>query len=132
MAFTQTAYSLDPAKPGANLMSIEPKNWRRFPQPVADMTRANAEAEAKPRTVAPGSTTDWTMGETGNDIDTATRTRPAGDVAGPWDSQAAKAAALGVPLAEDVGKDYGEFSGETGRTGTVEPFQPYPTGGAAP
>jgi len=127
----QTAHSLNPAKPGANLMSIEPKNWHRFPPPVADMTRANAEEEAQPRTIDPGSTEDWNMGATGNDIDANFRSQPIAPMSPsgppPWLSQWDKAEVLGVGYAADVGKDYGEFSGESGRTGEIEPFQPYPT-----
>jgi hypothetical protein len=27
----------------------------------------------------------------------------------------------------DIGKDYGAYTGLTGRTGTIQPRQPYPT-----
>jgi hypothetical protein len=112
-------------------MSIEPqKNWRRYPPPVADMTRENAEEEAQPRTIGAGATADWNMGAAGNDIDDNFRSQPIAPLPPsgppPWLSQWDKAEVLGVGYAADIGTDYGQFTGLNGREGDIQPFQPYP------
>lgn len=63
-------------------------------------------------------------GDFGNDVDIATASST--DDYAPR-HQYARSQQENVGMADDVGKDYGEFSGEMTRTGTVEPFMPYPT-----
>lgn len=122
-------FPLPPAgAPGTNLMSIDQKNWRRYPsEPItkAMTDRVNVEGERHPDHQDPA---DWTGGETGDDIDQSKALvvnpdytpRHQGDrlTAGNWSADSVAAA--------DVGKDYGEWSGNATRTGTIEPDQPYP------
>src|SRR4029077_9038057 len=84
----------------------------------------------------------------GNEEDIATRSTP---VVGPDSAftftpypirtQAAKAAAMtvalgfpasGVPIVDDLGEDYGTYKGQAGRTGPIDPWQPYPIATSPP
>lgn len=103
-----------------------------LPITAAMLTKANPH-EGKPRYSAAG-VADWSMGAVGNDIDIATVSTPVVDRANggavtpyPIRTQVAKGAAMVPPLTplSDLGKDYGEFSGETGRDGYTEPGMPY-------
>lgn len=123
----QTANSLVPVNPN-NLYSIDPKNWRRYPSvPItkAMTDRINAAGERHPDYSDPA---DWVGGTEGDDIDQSQANvvnpdytpRHQGDklTAGNWSA--------GSVAAADVGKDYGEWSGNATRTGVIEPDQPYP------
>lgn len=106
----------------------------RYPLPItaAMLAPANVNAD-KPRYNTPA---DWSMGATGNEADIATRTEAIANASGgaspstpyPIRTQVAKGAAMVPPLVplSDLGKDYGTYSGAAGRTGTLQPFQPYP------
>src|SRR4249920_373667 len=93
------------AKPATNkIVDITPKNWHRFPAPVANMADANPN-EARPRH---NSMTDWAGGVVGDDTDIATATvalaRSDGGANEPDYTprhQAAKATATGNTLAVD-------------------------------
>lgn len=109
---------------------------QRYPLPitVAMLTPANGNA-AKPRYGTPA---DWSMGASGNEADIATRSEPVVESHSaatvtpyPIRTQVAKGAAMVPPLVPlgDLGKDYGTYTGAAGRTGTIEPFQPYPKTG---
>jgi hypothetical protein len=80
--------------------------------------------------------TDWHGGTAGNDIDAADASQAIAGQNGGVNSdyeprhQEEKAGmgnlTPGTTLLADLGMDYGEFTGLTGRDGAVEPFQPYP------
>jgi len=80
--------------------------------------------------------TDWAGGAVGNDIDVSSAAATVNSAAPTTvpdfvpRTQAGKLTlgnlTPGTVMATDVGKDYGVFAGQTGRTGTVEPWQPYP------
>lgn len=100
------------------------------PVTQAMLTPANQHA-AKPRYDTPA---DWSVGAEGNDVDIATRTEAVVGSSSaatvtpyPIRTQTAKAAAMVPPLEVlgDLGKDYGVYSGQTGRTGWIEPGAPY-------
>ena len=105
----------------------------RYPLPItpAMLLPANANV-TKPRY---SSGTDWNGGSPGPEVDTATSTVAiANSGSAQIDSiyvprtQAAKAASM-VPartILDDLGKDYGAFTGTTGRMGTIQPRDPYP------
>jgi IPT/TIG domain len=104
-----------------------------FPQPVtvAMLTPANPRA-GYPRYDTPA---DWSMGVPGNEEDIATRSEPVVNAAStatvtpyPIRTQAAKAAAMvpPLPILDDLGKDYGSYAGQAGRTGAITPKLPYP------
>jgi IPT/TIG domain-containing protein len=118
----------------------------RYPLPItpAMLLPAN-ENITKPRYNTPA---DWSMGAFGNEEDIATRTTP---VVGPDSTQtftpypirtqAGKAAAMttalgypatGVPIVDDLGKDYGNYAGAAGRTGPITPPMPYPNASSPP
>jgi hypothetical protein len=107
---------------------------QRFPLPITPAMLAKANVnEAKPRYDTPA---DWSQGATGNDVDIATLTTPVVDASNggtitpyPTRTQVAKGAAMVPPLVPlgDLGVDYGTYKGQTGRTGTITPRQPYPT-----
>jgi hypothetical protein len=111
----------------------------RYPLPIttAMLLPAN-ENVTKPRYNTPG---DWSMGATGNDVDTATRSVA---IAGPDSTntftpypirtQIGKAAAMVPPLQvlSDIGIDYGTYAGQTGRGGTITPQTPYPNAASPP
>jgi IPT/TIG domain-containing protein len=118
----------------------------RYPLPITNAMLLPAnENITKPRYNTPG---DWSMGATGNDVDTATRSVA---IAGPDSTniftpypirtQAGKAAAMttalgypatGVPILADIGIDYGSYAGQTSRSGTITPQAPYPTAASPP
>ena len=107
----QTAHSLDPVKPGASLMSIDPQvNWHRYPLPItAAMT-----------TPAYVPVISYSGGAYGDDIDTATATFAYNAAMGEASTygpktQAEKAAAMGTTLAVDV----------TSPRGYIEPQESY-------
>jgi IPT/TIG domain-containing protein len=113
----------------------------RYPLPItqAMLTPAN-QFVSYPRYNIPG---DWSMGVTGNEEDIAAFSTPVvraadGGTVTPYPirTQAAKAAAMttalgypagGVPILDDLGKDYGTYAGQAGRTGPITPQTPYPT-----
>lgn len=97
-----------------------------------DMLAPANQHAAKPRYDTPA---DWSMGAEGNDVDIATLSTPVVSSASaatvtpyPIRTQTAKAAAMVPPLTvlSDLGIDYGEFAGETGRDGVIEPGVKYP------
>jgi hypothetical protein len=107
---------------------------QKLPLPItlAMTTRAN-ENEAKPRYYTPA---DWTGGVYGNDQDVATASTPvvsrasaaAGTVYVPRAQLEKSALATPLrPILDDLGIDYGVYAGAAGRTGTVQPRQPYPS-----
>ena len=109
---------------------------QRYPAPitVAMLTPANARA-GYPRY---GTAGDWSMGATGNEADIATRSEAvvgsssaASVTPYPIRTQVAKGAAMVPPLLplSDLGMDYGTYTGAAGRTGTIDPFDPYPVTG---
>jgi hypothetical protein len=112
----------------------------RYPLPITQAMLAKAnENENKPRYNTPG---DWSMGVFGNEEDIATRSTP---VVGsdsaftvtpyPIRTQAAKAAAMvggARPIVDDLGEDYGSYKGQAGRTGPIDPWQPYPDASSPP
>ena len=84
---------------------------------------------------------DWSQGATGNDIDIATRTAPVVSAASsatftpyPIRTQTAKAAYMSPQsqVLGDLGKDRGEYSGQTGRQGHIHPREPYPDASMVP
>jgi hypothetical protein len=115
-----TAHSLVPVNP-RNLMSIDPKNWHRFPPPVANMTKSDAAAKAVTYTggVANVGAAAGNGGETGT-INSTSATRGLG-----WNTQAEKAAAIGTTMAVDVTKSY------HGTRGAIEPDERYPSANTA-
>jgi IPT/TIG domain len=118
----------------------------RYPLPITQAMLAKAnENENKPRYNTAG---DWSQGAFGNEEDIATLTTP---VVGkdsaqsvtpyPIRTQTAKAAAMtvalgypasGVPILDDLGEDYGTYKGQAGRTGPIDPWQPYPDASSPP
>jgi hypothetical protein len=102
----------------------------RYPEPITpDMLVPADENAGYPRYDDPA---DWVMGAEGNDVDTASASHPAPPATIPIDvqdygpyTQADKAEAIGVEMATDITKDYGDYTGETGRDGTVAPDEPY-------
>ena len=117
MAFTQTAHSLDPAKPAANLMSVRP-NSEVAKRTVVPITRAMLTRSFEPVIAYQG-------GAYGDDVSTATatiaygtNTAEAGAAENPAygpKTQTEKAAQLGTTLAQDV----------TSPRGWVDPSEPY-------
>lgn len=118
----------------------------RYPLPITNAMLALANTNAAlPRY---GTAGDWSMGVTGNDVDTATRSVPIAQASGaanftpyPVATQAQKAAAMtvalgypasGVPILTDIGIDYGTYSGQAGRAGTITPQAPYPNAASPP
>jgi len=112
----------------------------RYPLPItpAMLLPAN-ENVTKPRYNTPA---DWSMGAFGNEEDIATRTVP---IVGPDSAfsftpypigtQSAKAAAMiggARPILDDLSEDYGTYKGQAGRTGPIDPWQPYPTAASPP
>jgi len=98
------------------------------------LTRSN-ENEAKPRYYTPGAGADWQGGAPGNEADVATSTvalasSASAAVAGAYGprTQTAKGAGMvpALSIEGDIGADYGAYTGEAGRTGTIQPRQPYP------
>ena len=105
---------------------------QKLPLVLPSTVRAN-ENEAKPRYNTPA---DWTGGVTGNEQDVATAATPvvsrasaaAGTVYVPRAQLEKSALATPLrPILGDLGKDYGTYTGAAGRTGTIQPRQPYPT-----
>lgn len=101
------------------------------PITAAMLAPANQHA-AKPRYGTPA---DWSMGASGNDVDIATISTPVVEASNsgtvtpyPIRTQVAKAAAMSPPLTVlgDLGKDYGAYTGGTGRDGIIDPYEPYP------
>lgn len=98
---------------------------------VDDITRANADNEAHPKY---DTMDDWHGGTEGNDVDVSDATQAIVGRNGGTDNdyeprhQEEKASKMDpVPeLLSDIGYDYGEFGGLTGRDGPIEPFEPYP------
>ena len=104
---------------------------QKYPLPITPAMLAVANPYAGyPRYSFPA---DWQGGIDGNDVDVATSNVALANSAsitptpayGPR-TQAEKAALIGAVPGEDIGIDYGEFTGEMGRTGTIEPGLPYP------
>jgi hypothetical protein len=110
----------DPPPP-RSIYEIVPKNWRRYPGKVITKAMTDpayiATVGFTGGTPNLGATSD-NNGETG----TAAMTNARGQ---PWDTQAAKATALGTTIAPDVGKSY------HGTRGAIEPHEPYPSANAA-
>ena len=109
---------------------------QRYPLPITALMVHPANPNcAKPAYWGAGATADWSVGAAGNDIDIATRTEPVtgahatGVTITPYPirTQLAKGAAMVPPMQPlaDLGKDYGDYAGETGRDGWTEPFMPY-------
>jgi hypothetical protein len=109
---------------------------QKYPLPLtaAMLAPANTLAD-RPRYHGAGVATDWNGGVAGNDIDAATANVAIGksDTAGVGTVyvprfQTEKATMM-VPLrtlTTDLGKDYGAYTGLTGRAGTIHPYQKYP------
>lgn len=105
--------------------------------PITNAMLAPANANiAKPRYSGTGATTDWHGGGVGNDADVAEATQAVANshsaaVETDYEPQhqEQKGAAMIPPLQilSDLGMDYGEFTGLTGRDGVIEPHMPYPT-----
>lgn len=110
---------------------------QRYPQaiPLAAMVPANPRF-GYPRYDTPG---DWNQGVAGNEEDVATATTPKVNAAGTDTTstaipaispatQSAKAAAMVPPrpILDDLGKDYGTYAGQAGRTGVIAPATVYP------
>ena len=100
------------------------------PITAAMVTPANPHA-GKPRYGTPG---DWHGGDVGNDVDVNAATQAianshSANVEADYEPhhQEEKAANMVPPLTilSDLGKDYGEHAGLTGRTGWIEPGAPY-------
>jgi hypothetical protein len=112
----------------------------RYPLPITNaMLLPTNENITKPRYSTPA---DWSMGVVGNEEDIATLSTP---VVGkestqtitpyPIRTQAAKAAAMvggALPILDDLGEDYGIYKGQAGRTGPIDPWQPYPDASSPP
>jgi hypothetical protein len=118
MAFVQTAHSLDPAKPGASVYSIEPINWRRYPQKTISAAMAQREY-IEPITYYDGAANEGATADNAGEHGTANSTAPSRGVG--WNHQEGKAAALGLGMAVDVTKSY------HGTRGAIEPCEPYPS-----
>jgi hypothetical protein len=111
----------------------------RYPLPITNamLAKANATHEGKPR-YSTGA--DWAGGAPGNEEDVATATSAIvdqnGTAWGPYapKTQAAKAAAMvpPLPIVDDLGIDYGTYTGQAGRTGPITPAAPYPDATSPP
>jgi hypothetical protein len=110
---------------------------QRYPLPLtaAMLAKANTN-EAKPRYHGAGVAGDWAGGAVGNEANAASATVAivnAASATGVADytpkTQTGKGNAMVPPLAieGDIGIDYGTYTGDAGRTGTIEPRAPYPT-----
>jgi hypothetical protein len=111
---------------------------QKLPLPLtpAMLARAN-ENEAKPRYIGAAEVAaDWHGGDVGNDVDHAEATQAiansgSADVETDYDPQhqVAKGEDMVPPrtVIDDIGKDYGIYGGDTGRTGTIQPREPYPS-----
>jgi len=108
---------------------------QKYPLPLtaAMLAPANTLAD-RPRYSGAGVAADWNGGVVGNDIDAATAnvaigqsaTAGVGTVYVPR-YQTEKATMM-IPLRvlnTDLGKDYGVYTGLTGRAGTITPKTPY-------
>jgi hypothetical protein len=109
----------------------------RYPLPITNAMLAPADPSGdRPRY---GTSGDWQMGATGNDVDIATRTEAVVTETGtvtpyPIRTQTAKAAAM-VPqltVSGDLGIDYGAYAGQTARGGIITPLMPYPDATSPP
>jgi len=105
---------------------------QKLPLVLPSTVRAN-ENEAKPRYNTPA---DWTGGAYGNEQDVATASTPvvsrasaaAGTIYTPRAQLEKSALATPLrPILDDLGKDYGTYAGAAGRTGTIQPREPYPS-----
>ena len=110
---------------------------QRYPLPLTAAMLAKANIyEALPRYTGPGEPGDWSGGAVGNDANANTANVAV--------VNAASATALSdytprtqidksnlmVPnltILADIGLDYGPYAGQTNRTGTIAPRQPYPS-----
>lgn len=97
------------------LNEITPKNWHRFPGPIAPSVPVYVPAVAFSGGVANQGANAGNDGETG----TATSTNPSRGQT--WNTQAEKAVAIGTTMAVDVTRSYG-----TNARGNIEPREPYP------
>jgi len=114
---------------------------QRYPLPITNAMLAPANANFdKPRYTAAGAA-DWFGGQFGNEVDQAEAMQAianshSANVETDYDPQHQKAKANDMvpPLTilTDLGKDYGFYSGATGRAGTIQPKQPYPDATTAP
>lgn len=106
-----------------------------YPLPITAAMLAPANPNvAKPSYDAAGAA-DWSMGAEGNDWDVATASFSLASASGGAAAlvpaprtQIAKASLMSDAYAApafDIGKDYGEFAGLTGRDGYITPLDPY-------
>lgn len=103
-----------------------------YPLPITTEMLAPANPnEGAPRAVP----ADYAGGVVGNDWDVATAAVAIADQNGGTGlaytprTQAEKASISPTNytgVASDIGKDYGEYAEDTGRTGTIAPLDPYP------
>jgi hypothetical protein len=111
----------------------------RYPLPITNAMLAVANPNFdKPRYT---SGTDWSGGAPGNPEDQATACSSIVDAGmtgavGPYapKNQSQKAAAMVPPLqiVDDLGKDYGPYTGLAGRPGIIGPKDPYPDATSPP
>jgi len=111
---------------------------QKLPLPITNAMLAPANQHVtKPRYWgAPEVAADWHGGDFGNDVDIAEATQAiansgSADVETDYDPQHQEAKSKDmVPqrtILADLGKDYGTYTGQAGRTGTIQPRQPYPS-----
>jgi hypothetical protein len=117
-----TAYTVtrvqDPRS--ASIQDIVPKNWRRYPSvPITPAMLVKTDAPAKVVTYIPGAPYQGAAADNNGETGTATSTAASRGQA--WNTQNEKAAALGLTMAQDIGKSY-----EAGVRGKIENFEPYP------
>jgi len=112
---------------------------QRYPLPIT----AAMLAPANPYIDRPRYTSgvDWNGGSPGNEEDVATSNVAVANAASAQvnsiyapRTQAGKASGMVPPLQilDDLGADYGTYAGQAGRTGPVQPRQPYPDSTSVP
>ena len=110
---------------------------QRYPLPItpAMLQVANQNA-GLPRYYGPGEPGDWSGGAVGNDVNANTANVAvvnAASATGVADyaprTQTDRGNLMVPPLTilGDIGKDYGNYTGQTNRTGTIGPRDPYPS-----
>ena len=107
---------------------------QKLPNVLPSTLRAN-ENQALPRYYGAGVAGDWAGGAVGNDVNAATAATPVvtsasnnvlPDYTPRTQTHRGNAMTPNLAVLDDLGKDYGTYGGATGRTGTIQPRQPYP------
>ena len=110
---------------------------QRYPLPLTAtmLVKANAH-EAKPRYSGAGVAGDWAGGATGNEANAASATVaivnaasavPVADYTPKTQTGKGNGMVPSLSILGDIGIDYGAYTGEAGRDGTIAPGAPYPS-----